>query len=590
VNGAPRIAGGIPSSASGADLEFYRLADHYLADLFEAYPSASTAAGFHRHDQRLDDWSAAGVRAKVTLARRHQAALVAVDAARLSPGSRVDLGILRADSEATLLSLEELRPHERDPQFFVDLLGNALLYLTLLDPDSPAWPERLEGVRGRLEQVPDFLAGARATLDRPARVVTEMVTQTNAGNMRFLSDALPRLFDKAPGIRPALEAANRKAIAALQEFQTFVEQDLLPRSTGDWRLGGPLWGKKLRLTLQSDMDAATIARRAEASIADLRRRMLEAAGPLHARLFPGHSHAETGDNLVNVVVGEVIESISERRPTRATLFETVRRAVDRIKGFLRESDLISLPPEDDRLAIEPTPGFLDGMAVAFFNPPPTLEPALKKSFWISSVPRGGSPEEDARIEASFLREYNDYALHGLAIHEAWPGHYVQYWHAYRSPMATLYKKVFSSGTFAEGWAVLAERLMFEAGYGADDPAFLLMHLKHGLRAPINALIDARLHTGGGTDEDADRFTIDLLRRTGFQEETEARGKLRRAKVTSTQLSTYFVGLIEMQDLLEDAVRSAGPGAPRKGILDRLLSFGTIPPRDVRALMGLSPAR
>ena len=590
MNGAARIPGGIPPGAAGADLEFYRRADGYLADLFDAFPSAATAAGYHHHDRRLDDWSAGGVRAKVAMARGHRATLAAVDAARLSPGARVDLGILRADTDATLLSLEELRPHERDPQFFVDLLGNAILYLTLLDADSPAWPERLEGLRGRLEAVPDFLSAARATLDRPARVVTEMVSQTNAGNLRFLTDQLPRLFDKAPGMAPALREANGRAIAAMQEFQAFVETDLLPRSTGDWRLGGALWEKKLRLTLQSEMDAATIARRAEAAIASLRRRMLEIAEPLHARLFPGHAHAETGDALVNIIVGEVIEAVSERRPARATLFETVRRAVERIKGFLRERDLVTLPPEDDRLAIEPTPGFLDGMAVAFFNPPPTLEPKLKKSFWISSVPRGGSPEEDALIEASFLREYNDYALHGLAIHEAFPGHYVQYWHAYRSPIATLYKKVFSSGTFAEGWAVLAERLMFEAGYGAEDPAFLLMHLKHGLRAPINALIDARLHTGDEPDEEVDRFTLDLLRRTGFQEETEARGKLRRAKVTSTQLSTYFVGLLEMQALRDDALRAAGPGASAKAVTDRLLSFGTIPPRDVRALMELPSAR
>src|SRR5262245_22175298 len=132
--------------------------------------------------------------------------------------------------------------------------------------------------------------------------------------------------------------------------------------------------------------------------------------------------------------------------------------------------------------------------------------------------------------------------------------------------------------------------MFEAGYGEDDPAYLLMHLKHALRAPMNALLDARLHTGSGSEEDADRFTLDLLMNTGFQEETEARGKLRRAKVTSTQLSTYFVGLLEMQDLLNDARRAAPQGSDLKPVLDRILSFGTIPPRDVRTLMGLSAPR
>jgi hypothetical protein len=291
---------------------------------------------------------------------------------------------------------------------------------------------------------------------------------------------------------------------------------------------------------------------------------------------------------MNLVVREVIDRASQRRPKRDTLFATVDAAAASIIRFLKERDLVTLPPDDDRLAIEPTPGFLDGMAVAFFNPPPTLEPHLKKSFWISSVPRGSSPEENERIEASFLREYNDYALHGLAIHEAFPGHYVQYWHAYRSPIATVYKKIFSSGTFAEGWAVLAERLVFEAGYGAADPAYLVMHLKHALRAPMNALLDARLHMGSDTEEEADRFTLDLLQNTGFQEETEARGKLRRAKVTSTQLSTYFVGLLEMQDLLDDARRAAPGESGLKPVLDRILSYGTIPPRDVRVLMGLPP--
>jgi uncharacterized protein (DUF885 family) len=587
LSGIPRVPGGIPAGCAGADRDFYAIADRYLDDLFRAHPAAATVAGHHRYDGLLDDWGASAVRARVEQVRRYRRELERLDPARLSPGARIDHGILRSAAESELLTATDLRPHEHDPQFHVDLLGNAVLFLTLQGDGSSVWPERLEALRGRLLAVPDFLATARASLAAPARVVTDLVLQTNAGNLRFIEESLPPLFDRAPALAPLLREANARACAALREFQDWLRRDLLPRSTGDWRLGRDLWTRKLRLTLQSDLPPEDILRRAEAAIAETRRRMLDVAHPLHARLFPDHAHRETGEERIGAIVGEVLSAIAIRHPTRDTLFDCVRAAIGRIRRFIRETDLVTLPPEDDNFAIEPTPGFLDGVAVAFFNPPPILEPGLKKSFWISSVPRGATPEEDRGAEESFLREYNDYALQGLVIHEAFPGHYVQYWHALRSPLATVYKKVFSSGTFAEGWAVLAESLMFEAGYAKDEPENLLVHLKHQLRAPINALIDARLHAGGEPDEEVDRWAIDLLVRGGFQEEAEARGKLRRAKVTSAQLSTYFAGYLEMRDLLEDAGRAAGPSFRLRDVNDRILSFGTIPPRDVRALMGLA---
>jgi len=580
-----RVPGGIPDGVTGPEREFYAAADAYLDDMLRAHPAAATAVGLHLHDDRLDDWSDAAVRAHAAMTRRHRAVLSAFDAGRLSPGARIDLGLVLNDIDGTLFSLEEIRPHERDPQFHVDLLGNATLYLTLSEPGSPAWPERLAGLLGRMRAVPDYLANARAMLREAPRIVTEMVLQTGAGNLRFFEDILPPLFERAPALVPDLHAANTRAIEALRSFQGWLRDDLLPRSTGDWRLGRDLWTRKLRLTLQSDMEPEEIARRARAAIDDTLARMLAIAGPLHDRLFSGHRHQEPAAARDLAVIAEVIDAVSRRHPTRETLFGYVRGSVDRIKRHIRDADLVTLPPEDDNFAIEPTPGFLDGMAVAFFNPPPTLEPHLKKSFWISSLPRGGSPEADRAIEESFLREYNDYALEGLAIHEAFPGHYVQYWHALKSPLATVYKKIFSSGTFAEGWAVLAENLMYDTGYAKEQPENMLIHLKHGLRAPLNALLDARFHASGENEAELDRWALDLMRRTGFQEEAETKGKLRRAKVTSTQLSTYFVGLVEMTRMVDDARRSAGSGFKQRAFFDRLLSYGTIPPRDVRALLG-----
>jgi uncharacterized protein (DUF885 family) len=581
-----QFPGGIPAGAVGPDLEFYRVADRYLDDSMRAYPTMATMVGYHEYDGLLEDLSAGGIEGKLALLTRYRAELLAIDPGRLSTSARIDHHLVMTDVETTILSLTDLRPFEHDPQSYVDLLGNATLYLTLQEEDSPVWPERLEALLLRMQQIPRFLDAARSNLRNPPRVMTDLALHTNAGSIGFFEKVAPPLFAKAPKIRLRLESESARAIDALRKFQSWLEEELAPRSRGDWRLGKELWTKKLRYTLQSYLTPDEILRRAQEQLEIDRRRMLEVAAPLHAEFHPGHRHAEKGDDLINVIVREVLDQVIRRHSTPDTLFRDTRRAIDRIKAFIRERDLIGLPPDDDNFVVEPTPGFMDGVAVAFFNPPPILEPDLKKSFWISSAPRGGSEEKDRALEESFLREYNDYALQGLTIHEAFPGHYVQYWYSLRSPIATVYKKIFSSGTFAEGWAVLAEKLMFENGYAASEPENLLVHLKQTLRVPLNAILDARLHTTEMSDEEADRFGMDLLKRLGFQEEAEARGKLRRAKVSSTQLSTYFVGTLELSDILREARGRAGDRFRLRAFNERLLSFGTIPPRDVRELLEL----
>jgi uncharacterized protein (DUF885 family) len=583
---APRFPGGIPEGAPEPDREFYALADRFLDDLFRTHPTWSTIVGHHLYDTLLEDMTPEGLEERLGLARRHRTALAAVDPAGLSASARVDRDLVLNEIEWTIFALAELRPFAWDPQSYVDLLGHAVLFLTVQDPASNTWPERLEALLSRMGRIPALLAAARRNLAAPPRVITDLAIRTNPGNIAFFERTIPPLFARAPALRRHLEREAAQAVAALKGFQAWLEADLRPRSTGDWRLGRDLWSRKLRFTLQSAMTPEEIARRAEEWLEAGRRRLLEASVPLHDRLFPAHRHRETGDALIDAIGREVLECVCSRQATRHTLLEEARRAAERARDFIRRARLVDLPPEDDAFVIEPTPGFMDGVAVAFFNAPPVLEPHLRKSFWISSVPRGASPEEDRALEASYLREYNHYAIQGLTIHEAFPGHYVQYWHALRSPYATVYKKILASGTFAEGWAVLAEKQMFDAGYAGDETENLLAHIKQGLRAPINALLDARLHTEALPEEEGDRWALDLMRRKGFQEEAEARAKLRRAKVSSTQLSTYFVGFVELCDILADARRRAGPAFDLHDFNMRLLSLGTIPPRHARELLGL----
>lgn len=574
-----------PDTSSEAEARFYAAAEEYLEGMLRLNPTAATYHGYHAHDGDLEDFSAKGLAGRLDFYRRWSRKLEGFLDAGLPAGAASDLELILNDARGSLYALEGLEDHRRDPSLYNDIIGYSVLGLTLLEEGDPAWPRRLESLRSRMLALPGFLAQARRNLQAPSAVLTSFIALQNRGNIDFFRKALPPLFQRAPAMEEALREANATALNALEEYQAWLESDLMSRSTGDWRLGRERWTAKLGHTLQSDMAPDEIIRRAWDHINQLRQTMLELAEPLHRKLFPGHHHAEKGDDLINAVVGEVIAEISRRHSRPGELLEDVRsKWVPRILKFIREKEILTLPPGDDNFVIERTPGFLDGRATAFFNPPPAFEPDLKKSYWISSIPATGDPEKDRAAAESFLREYNDYGLQSLTIHEAFPGHYVQFWYALNSPYASIYKKIFANSTFAEGWAVLCEEQMFDSGYAAEEPECVLIHKKMLLRAPINAILDARLHTEKMSDKEADRWAIHLMSRYGFQEAAEAEGKLRRAKVTSTQLSTYFVGYLELKDLTEDYRRKTGERFSVREYYEKLLSYGTIPPRSIRQLM------
>jgi uncharacterized protein (DUF885 family) len=235
---------------------------------------------------------------------------------------------------------------------------------------------------------------------------------------------------------------------------------------------------------------------------------------------------------------------------------------------------VTVPDEPINLIVMPE--FQRGVAVAYCDAPGPLEPAGQTFYAISPTPKDW-PEE--RV-TSFFREYNDFMLQDLTIHEAVPGHYLQLAHANRFKAPTMVRSIFYSGPFVEGWATYAEQLMAEKGYGG--PEVRLQQLKMRLRLIINAMIDQKIHAGAMTEEEA----VALMTKEGFQEEGEAAGKWRRACLTSTQLSTYYVGNIGINDIRRAYEQANGRTVNLKKMHDRMLSFGSPPPKYVKELMGL----
>jgi uncharacterized protein (DUF885 family) len=220
------------------------------------------------------------------------------------------------------------------------------------------------------------------------------------------------------------------------------------------------------------------------------------------------------------------------------------------------------------------PEFQRGVAVAYCDSPGPLERQLETLYAISPIPDDWSEEQ----ATSFLREYNSRAIMDVGVHEAMPGHYVQLWHSNRYP-STL-RAVLGSGSFVEGWAVYAEEMMVEQGFRADDPLYKLSQLKVQLRTICNAIIDQAIHVDGMTQDEMMR----LLTQTAFQEEREAAGKWRRAQVSFTQLSTYFVGFQEHLETRAEAQRRQGAAFNLKTYHDGILAFGSPPGRFARQLL------
>ena len=313
---------------------------------------------------------------------------------------------------------------------------------------------------------------------------------------------------------------------------------MAPSATGDSALGEPLFSDKLRHTLRDpEVTPGAILARAESEFAAVRAEMVRIARDAWPAWRPGEPAPDDDGALVR----GVLDAIAADHPAADELVSYSREELVRVEAFCREHGVIGLV--DEPLDIDWTPEFMRSFGGAMLDSPGPLDHGQKTFFSITPVPEDWPPE----LAESYLREMNNRQMSLLTIHEAVPGHYLQM--AYANHGSSLARRVFRSGLFAEGWAVYVTQVMLDAGYGDNDPALWLNHWKYYLRCVTNTIIDVRIHTLGMTSEQAIALMVD----GAFQEQGEAVQKDERARLSSTQLSTYFVGSLGMWDI-EDAAR------------------------------------
>jgi uncharacterized protein (DUF885 family) len=409
---------------------------------------------------------------------------------------------------------------------------------------------------------------------RVPKVHAETAIQQNQGIHSIIEGMiLPHREELSAELAARLDTAIETATEALDQHQTWLKDKLLPEAAGNFRIGARLFDERLKFTLNSPLSRRHIRLRAENEYAAIRNEMYGVAKTVYARLHAYASFPDQPDDAFKqVIIRAALEEAYRDRPEPDAIVDIAGDYLQQATDFVREQKLVTVP--DDPIDIIVMPEFQRGVSVAYLDPPGPLDEGQKSFYAVAPLPADWTPEQ----VGSFLREYNLWSIQNLTLHEAMPGHYLQLALSNRYP-STL-RAVLWSGPFVEGWAVYGERVMIDAGYLDNAPLMRLINLKWYLRTITNAIIDQAIHVDGMTREAAMRLMIE----GGFQEEREAAGKWVRAQLSSTQLSTYFVGYQEHVDMRAAVERAWGDDFTLRRYHDQALSYGSPPVKFVRALI------
>ena len=478
-------------------------------------PVTASGAGYHEHEgARLDglweDYSATGIANFRKFTRQVQRRLDALERAPLDPERRADLDLIRDAVGLDLLELDRIQAYRHDPTLYVELVGNGLY--TPFSLNYAPLEQRYHDLIERLQRLPVLLAQAMANLRDAPEVQNRVAREDNDGIIELVDHTLRAA---APASMQAAYAdAAGPALQSLHDFSDFLATTLAGK-TSDWRLGKDNYERKCQLMLHTGQDTAQLLAGAESDLDVTRAELARLAAPRS--------------------VADALAEYSARHGAAATYVDEVRGALVQAASFVRQHDLLASGTLSD-LAIVETPAYMRAnFPVGGFNPAPPFEPQLGAYYWVTPIPADWPPE---RVESK-LREYNLFGLQQLTIHEAMPGHYVQFEHANRiePPVRRVLRSVWGNGAYVEGWAIYAQQLMTDAGYMDHDPGLRVALLKWRLRAQANAIIDVRLQTEGMTDQEAVDFMVDQA----YQGRDEASDRLQRAQLSPCQLATYYAG-------------------------------------------------
>jgi uncharacterized protein (DUF885 family) len=545
------------SVASPTTAAFDRLVDDYFDFSFHNNPTQGTAAGFHQYDRQLEDFSPSSVESEIAGLEKYLARLQQFPKSQLPEFAAADLDFLSSQIQSELLELQQIQMWKKNPDNYTAAASNSIFVLmsrSFAPPD-----ERLRSVIARERKIPDIFAAARHNLQNPPRIYTEIALQQLPDVVEFFKHDVPQAFSKVtePKLLADFKTSNQAAIEALQAYETFLQKDVLPVAHGDFRIGAENYRKKL---LSQDMVDIPLDHLLEIAYTDLRsnqQRLKEAAAQIDPRRD----------------ARAVLSDLQRDHPARDQLLQSFRDMLGGIRQYIEEKHIITIPSQVPPI-VEETPPFERALTTASMDTPGAYENTATEAMFNVTLP---DPRWTPKKSEEWMQGFDRVSMSSTAIHEVYPGHYVQFLWTKRVSSKT--RKLLYCSTNVEGWAHYSEQMMLDEGYGNHDLKLRMGQLNDALLRDARFVVGIEMHTGKMTLQQG----IDFFTQEGYQTPPMAEAEAKRGTSDPTYL-VYTLGKLQILKLREDYKKQQGDKFNLQEFHDRFMLQGGVPLKIIRRAM------
>ena len=545
--------------APGANAAFDEVARAYLEDTYARYPTWATGLGIHKYNDRLENYSRAGVEAAVASARQFRERVAAVDTTSLSEHRQLDREQLLRAIDSRLLTLDVIRPWATDPDSYSS--GITRTAYVMIKRNFAAPETRMRQLIARARAMPAALAEARNNLQNPPRVYTEIAIEQLDGNREFfqtaVASAFPTVADTA--LLAEFKQANDAVIAAMGEYKTWLQNDLLKRSNGSFAIGADTYRRKLAA---DEMIELPLDELLEIAVRDLRGNQAafaETARAIDSRRTPA----------------QVLETLAANHPPPEKLLSTTQAELDELARFMTDKRIVTIPKAEP-VKVEETPPFLRATTSASMDIPGPFETVATEAYYNMTLP---DAQASAAEKNEFMSQWYYPAITNVSVREVWPGHYLQFLYARNFPSDV--RKVLGAASNSEGWAHYCEQMVIDEGFHADDPRYRLAQVHDALLRDARFIVGIRMHTQGMTVAEAENFFVT----EAYQPRSNARSESKRGTSDPTY-GYYTMGKLMILKLREDYRAKLGTRFSLQDFHDTFIKLGPLPlPLVRRAMLG-----